>query len=117
MAGDLGRVETALVCLTPVVIVVQGAALVSVGLALATWVRRTGQATAWSITLLIAAVVGWPLLGTMLALRPLIASQMVYGVREAVADNLLEMGSPLANASSRSRWRSRPGPGPRSGSS
>ena len=74
--GTRTPVQMAIIYLVPVLIVAQGAALVSLGLALATWIKRTGQATAWTIALLMAAVVGWPILGSYVKLVP----QPVYQV-------------------------------------
>ena len=50
----------------PTLIIVQGAALAGLGLALATWISRTGRAVAWTISALVASVVGWPILGFLL---------------------------------------------------
>ena len=44
-----------------VLILVQGAAIVSLGLALATWIKRPGVAVMISISLLMASIVCWPL--------------------------------------------------------
>ncbi len=54
--------QVAIIAVVPLLIVAQGAALVSLGLALATWIKRPGQATAWTITGLVFMVVGWPVL-------------------------------------------------------
>ncbi len=52
--------------LTPALIIAQGATLASLGLALATWISRTGRAVTWTISALVAAVIGWPVIGFML---------------------------------------------------
>jgi ABC-type transport system involved in multi-copper enzyme maturation permease subunit len=52
-----------LVGVVPALIIAQGAALASLGLGLATSISRTGRAVAWTISALVASVVGWPILG------------------------------------------------------
>ena len=52
--------------LTPALIIAQGATLASLGLAMATWISRTGRAVTWTISALIASVIGWPVFGFML---------------------------------------------------
>ena len=53
----------ALVYLIPLLIIAQGAALAGLGLALATWISRPGRAVAWTISALVASVIGWPIVG------------------------------------------------------
>ena len=77
--GTRHLVQVAIAYLVPVLILAQGAALASLGLALATWIRRTGQATAWTIALLMGSVVGWPILGSYLPLTPQPFTQFVVG--------------------------------------
>ncbi len=101
--------QLAIIYLMPVLIVAQGAALVSLGLALATWIKRTGQATAWTVALLMASVVGWPIVGSFLPLTPqmeytlgpagnvVVTNQPVYTTRTVVLDWLLSLGSPFYN--------------------
>jgi ABC-type transport system involved in multi-copper enzyme maturation permease subunit len=55
-----------LLYLTPALIVAQGATLAGLGLAMATWISRTGRAVTWTISALIASVIGWPVIGFML---------------------------------------------------
>ena len=95
-------VQVAIVYLVPLLILAQGAALVSLGLALATWIKRTGQATAWTIALLMAAVVGWPILGSYLPLVPQPVYQMVPGpagsvTYQVVAPSPASIGSTVLN--------------------
>jgi ABC-type transport system involved in multi-copper enzyme maturation permease subunit len=52
--------------LIPTIIIVQGAALASLGLALATWISRTGRAITWTIAALVGSVVGWPIMAFLL---------------------------------------------------
>ena len=52
--------------LIPIMIIAQGAALASLGLALATWISRSGRAIAWTISALVASVVGWPIAAFLL---------------------------------------------------
>ena len=56
----------ALAYLMPALIIAQGAAIASLGLALATWISRTGRAVAWTVSALVASIVGWPVLGFLL---------------------------------------------------
>ena len=70
--GRPSLVELATAYCLPLLIVVQGAALVSLGLALATWIKRTGTATAWTVALLVAALIGGPILGESLSLADLV---------------------------------------------
>ena len=77
----------------PILIVTQGAFLVSLGLALATWIKRTGQATAWTVAVYVVAVVGWPIVGIYLPL-----SSESYNTMESVIWFwLVAMGSPFYN--------------------
>ena len=55
-----------LLYLTPLLIIAQGATLAGLGLALATWISRTGRAVTWTISALVASVIGWPVIGFML---------------------------------------------------
>ena len=94
-------VSVAILYLVPILIVAQGAALVSLGLALATWIKRTSVATAWTVGLAVATIVGWPILGSFLELG---ASSAVYngvlvypGLRAVVLNYLLILGSPFLN--------------------
>ena len=59
--------QMAMVCLIPWMILVQGAVLAGMGLALATWISRGGRAVAWAISALVASVVGWPIIGIQLS--------------------------------------------------
>ena len=110
--GTRTPIQMAIIYLVPVLIVVQGAALVSLGLALATWIKRTGQATVWTIALFMAAVVGWPILGEYVPLVPQPVYQMVAGpsgtmtavlkgptptIKSTTLDWFLWMGSPACN--------------------
>ncbi len=83
--------------LVPVLIVVQGAALVSLGLALATWIKRPGQATARTISGLVASVVGWLIIGCYLPLADWAGLQESDGIRYHALDWGLSMGSPACN--------------------
>ena len=91
-------VALALVLAVAGLILAQGAALVSLGLALATGLRRTGHATAWTLAAVAATVVGWLILGGSVNLHrafggPGNRAAMGYVVREY----LLPMGSPFFN--------------------
>lgn len=88
----------ALVAVVPLVILAQGAVLVSLGLALATWIRRPGQATAWTVAALVAAVIGWIILGTTVPLHPASGAGRVPGsFPHALRESALYMGSPFWN--------------------
>jgi ABC-type transport system involved in multi-copper enzyme maturation permease subunit len=76
----------ALVYLIPTIIILQGAALAGLGLAMATWISRTGRAVAWTISALIASVVGWPIVALVL-----------FGDRNSISTGLIIMGSPFWN--------------------
>ena len=83
----------------PTLILAQGAALVSLGLALATWIRRPGQATAWTVAALVGSVVGWIILGV--ACRPAmtiaVAPEDRFQLGRVVREYFLFMGSPFWN--------------------
>ncbi len=112
IVDDLGRVPAALICLVPVLILMQGAALVSLGLALATWIKRTGQATTWTITVMVLSVVGWPILGGFLELGRFVGrSDLSKRVLMFIADVGLIMGSPIVNAALPYMMTARRGPG------
>lgn len=66
VAGPLGPVQVLNLALVPALIVAQGAALASLGLALATHIRRTGLATLATIGIALATAVTWPLAGFLL---------------------------------------------------
>ena len=53
--------------LVPALIIAQAAALASLGLALATWISRVGRAATWTVTALVASVIGWPVLCFLLS--------------------------------------------------
>ncbi len=96
--GKLDLIQVVLIDCVPFLIVAQGAALVSLGLALATWIKRTGQATAWTITALVVSVVGWPILGAFVPLidNPNARNQM--RLISTLKQYVLFMGSPIMNA-------------------
>lgn len=79
--------EVGMVFLVPVLIVAQGAAVASLGLALATWVSRTGRAVTWTVTALVASTVGWPIVGILL----------MGGSVDSIAVTIVIFGSPLFN--------------------
>ena len=81
----------------PVLIVVQGAFLVSLGLALATWIKRTGQATAWTVTIYVIAVVGLPIFGAYAPLGDPAMLQRGDTVEHMILFWLIGMGSPFFN--------------------
>ena len=81
----------------PVLIVTQGAFLVSLGLALATWIKRTGQATAWTIAIYVVAVVGWPIIGIFAPLGDPQELQRGDTVEHMVLYWLVAMGCPFYN--------------------
>jgi len=89
--------KLAIVLLVPILIMVQGAALVSLGLALATWIKRTGQATAWTVAALVVSVVGWPIIGINLPLGDLTALRSTDGSWRMIAEFGLAMGCPFFN--------------------
>jgi ABC-type transport system involved in multi-copper enzyme maturation permease subunit len=74
--------------LIPTLIIVQGAALASLGLALATWISRTGRAITWTIAALVASVVGWPISAFLLFPR---------SGPNSIPQLVLIMGSPFWN--------------------
>ena len=82
----------------PVLIVVQGAFLVSLGLALATWIKRTGQATAWTVAVYVVAVVGLPIISAYAPLGDPATLQRGDTVEHMVLLWLIGMGSPFCNA-------------------
>ena len=98
--GQMGLVRLAILYLVPVAVLAQGAALVSLGLALATWIKRTGAATAWTVAVYLVASVGWPVLGVFLRFDRLqvVNGKAVLIIQDqflsAVLDILLAMGSP-----------------------
>ena len=77
----------------PVLILTQGAFLMSLGLALATWIKRTGQATAWTVAVYLVAVVGWPIIGIFLPLAP----ERYDTTEQVILFWLVAMGSPFYN--------------------
>jgi ABC-type transport system involved in multi-copper enzyme maturation permease subunit len=105
--------KIAVACLVPVLIVVQGAAIVSLGLVLATWLPKAGRAVTWTVTALVAATVGWPIIGIMLmegmtwaviALvgatlgRPFVAALLMAGPTGYLIPQLVVvLGSPFYN--------------------
>ena len=82
----------ALVYLIPLLIIAQGAALAGLGLALATWISRTGRAVAWAISALVASVIGWPIVGFLLFSRASNGNGKLDGLLVFV------MGSPFYNS-------------------
>jgi len=90
-------IDVALIYCVPVLIVAQGATLVSLGLALATWIKRTGQATAWTVTALVVSVVGWPIVGVFFPLLKEVTSQNQHDTGVVIRQYVLLMGSPLFN--------------------
>ncbi len=93
-------IQVALLYCVPILIIVQGAALVSLGLALATWIKRTGQATGWTIAVLVASVVGWPILAAYIPLADQVTIQKNQtALVRALREDVLFMGSPIANIS------------------
>ncbi len=78
----------AMAYLIPTLIILQGAALAGLGLALATWISRTGRAVAWTITALVGSVVGWPIVGSALFSR----------IGTTPLSDAVSMGSPFWNA-------------------
>ena len=100
IVDDLKRVPAVLIGLVPILILMQGAALVSLGLALATWIKRTGQATAWTITGLVFMVVGLLILGAVL---PLIEptrgprGEYIMSFRNVCIEHCVVTGSPIVN--------------------
>ena len=74
--------------LIPILIILQGAALAGLGLALATWISRAGRSVAWTISALVASVVGWPI----------VAFVLFSGPGHPYTQNAIVMGSPFWNA-------------------
>jgi hypothetical protein len=64
--GDTPWWKVGVACLIPLLIIAQGAAITSLGLALATWLPKAGRAVTWTVTALVATAVGWPIVGIML---------------------------------------------------
>jgi ABC-type transport system involved in multi-copper enzyme maturation permease subunit len=75
--------------LVPLLVIAQGAAITSLGLALATWLPKPGRAVTWTVTALVAATVGWPIIGIMLM------EGMTWAVWALVS---LTLGRPFVNA-------------------
>ena len=98
LVDDLGVVRTAVYLLVPVLIVAEGAFLVSLGLALATWIKRPGQATAGTITTLVLAVVGWLVLGLYLPLHEFLGIEPRGGIVHELLSMGAMMGSPFFNS-------------------
>ncbi len=86
-----------IVLLVSIVILAQGAALVSLGLALATWIKRTGQATAWTVAAYVIAVVGWPIVGIYLPLDTPARLQARNDFIGMILFWIVGMGSPFFN--------------------
>ncbi len=97
IVDDLNGTSATTLGLVPVLILAQGAALVSLGLALATWIKRPGQATGWTITGLVFMVVGWPIVGELLPKHRLITNQAGHDLRNNLIQLGLSMGSPFIN--------------------
>jgi len=77
----------------PILILGQGAAVASLGLALATWISRLGRAVTWTVTLFVGSVIGWVILGEMLP-----TEVTANGPRqEPVAPIVVACGSPFLN--------------------
>ena len=77
----------AIVYLIPLIILAQGAALVSLGLALATWIARGGRAIAWTVAALVASLIGWP-----------VAAFQLFSQSDGMfRQNVVVMGSPFWN--------------------
>ncbi len=72
---------TTLIYCIPLVILVQGAALTSLGLALATWISRTGLVVTWTITAVAASIAAWPIIDSL----------------NHQSESALSMGSPFFN--------------------
>ncbi len=87
-------IDVALIYCVPVLIVAQGATLVSLGLALATWIKRTGQATAWTVTALVVSVVGWPIVGVFFETT---TPRDQFGISSVIRRYASQMGSPFFN--------------------
>ena len=81
----------ALVYLTPMLIIAQGAALAGLGLALATWISRAGRAVSWTISALVASVIGWPVVAFLVF--PNTSNTSSRDLQLAIV-----MGSPFYNA-------------------
>ncbi len=77
----------ALVYMIPTIIILQGAALAGLGLAMATWISRAGRAVTWTISALIASVIGWPI----------VAFVLIGDRSDSVATGVMVMGSPFWN--------------------
>ena len=95
---DLSVVRTAIYLLVPVLILAEGAFLVSLGLALATWIKRPGQATAGTITTLVAAVVGWVVMGVYLPLLNYLGIDSRHEILNELLGMGVMMGSPFFNS-------------------
>jgi ABC-type transport system involved in multi-copper enzyme maturation permease subunit len=74
--------------LVPWLIIAQGAAIASLGLALATWMPRAGRAVTWTVTALVAVTVGWPVVGMMLLGGP---------NGDSIPQTVVILGSPFYN--------------------
>ena len=80
----------ALAYMIPMIIILQGAALAGLGLAMATWISRTGRAVTWTISALIASVIGWPIVA-------FVASRHGGSRDNSSAQGVVVMGSPFWN--------------------
>jgi ABC-type transport system involved in multi-copper enzyme maturation permease subunit len=74
--------------LVPILLILQGAALAGLGLALATWISRSGRAVTLTIAAVVGSVVGWPI----------VASLVFSGGGNMSSQNAMAMGSPFWNA-------------------
>jgi ABC-type Na+ efflux pump permease subunit len=77
-----------------------GAAITSLGLALATWVSRVGRAVAWCVTVYVAFSVGWTVVVVMLFSseplgRPLVIGTPAIGALAGMAVILPDAPSPV----------------------
>ena len=88
----------------PILILGQGAALASLGLALATWISRLGRAVTWTIAAFVASVIGWPILGSLLMSNS--NGPPGGSARDLVAMTLF-FGSPFFNIVMPAAWMSR----------
>ncbi len=86
--------QVALAYLVPVVIIAQGAALASLGLALATWISRLGRAVTWTVSAFVGSLIGWPV-AAMLLLS--VADGPTPGSKRELVGLVLLFGSPLCN--------------------
>ena len=100
VVDDVNPTTTKSIAVVFPLILAQGALLVSIGLAAATWIRRPGLATTWTVGVEVFFLAGWPILQAVLPLSWLLSDPDRYdpsAFRQAL-DIFLACGCPFINA-------------------